>query len=148
MGDLVKNKQTERLLNRLNNIKNKNDLNQYIKSSKSKENSLKLSEYILELCHTKGFKKNHIIKNSNIYRTYGYEILSGKKLPSRDKLLQICIGNDFTLEETNRSLTLGKLGILYAKNPRDSIIIYALNNKLNLIATNILLEEHNLKILE
>lgn len=148
MGDFVKNKQTEKLLNRLNNIKNKNELNQYIKSSKSKENSLELSEYILESCNAKGFKKNHIIKNANIYRTYGYEILSGKKLPSRDKLLQICIGNNFSLEEANRSLTLGKLGILYAKNPRDSIIIYALNNKLNLIATNILLEEHSLKILD
>lgn len=141
----MKNEHTEKLLDILNNIKNKSKLDRYINSSASEKDGLKLSEYILEVAKYKGFNKSDIIKNSDIYRTYGYELLSGKKLPSRDKLLQICLGNRFTLDETNRSLTLGKLGILYAKDPRDSIIVYALNNNVNLIDVNILLYEHNLK---
>lgn len=143
----MRDKQTEKLLHRLNNIKSRYELKKYIEFSESKEDHFKLSEYILEVCNAKGLKKNEIIKNADIYRTYGYEILSGKKLPSRDKILQICIGNGFSLEETNRCLTIGQLGILYAKNPRDSIIIYALNNDLNLIDTNIILAEHNFELL-
>ncbi len=143
----MKNKQTEKLLNRLNRIKNEYELREYIESSRFKEDGSKLSEYILEICGAKGLKKSDIIRNSDVYRTYGYEILSGKKLPSRDKLLQICIGNRFSLEETNRCLTISKLGILYAKDPRDSIIIYSLNNQLDLIATNIILDEHDFDVL-
>ena len=143
----MKNKQTEKLLDRLNSIKNESELKKYINSSKSKGNSLELSDYILKICKSKGLKKSDIIRNADIYRTYGYEILNGKKLPSRDKLLKICIGNLFNLEQTNRTLTIAQLGILYAKDPRDSIIIYALNNQLNLIDTNIILNEHNLEVL-
>ena len=146
-GDIMRNKQTERLLERLKNIKSQHELKEYLELSKSKGDPFKLSEYILELCTARGLKKNEIIRNADIYRTYGYEILNGKKLPSRDKLLQICIGNEFSLDEANRCLTIGKLGILYAKDPRDSIIIYALNNNLNLIATNIILDEHDFILL-
>lgn len=141
----MKNKSTEKLLNRLNKIENKSELNTYVNSSMETQNNYKLSEYILKTCKCKGYSKSSIIKNSNIYRTYGYEILNGKKMPARDKLLQICIGNNFTLDETNRTLTIAKLGILYAKDSRDSIIIYSINNKLNLITTNILLDEYNLE---
>lgn len=139
----MKNKKTEKLLDILNTFQDKSQLNKYIDSLESNKNNLELFQYILKVARDKGFEKSDIIRNSDLYRTYGYEILSGKKLPSRDKLLQICIGNNFTLDETNRCLTLGKLGVLYAKNPRDSILIYALNNKLNLIDTNIILHGHN-----
>mgnify|MGYP000906295758 CR=1 FL=1 len=143
----MKNRQTGDLLNRLNNIKKLSELNGYIDNVKQDGSDNKVSEYILEVCASKDLTKSEIINNANIYRTYGYEILSGKKMPSRDKLLQICIANGFDLEQTNRALTLGKLGILYAKDPRDSIIIYAINNGLDLISTNIILDEYSLQIL-
>ena len=145
----MKNNQTEQLLKKLNNIKDINVLKEYISTSMhERDNSMILSEYILEVCRANNIEKNNIIKNSNLYRTYGYEILGGRKLPSRDKILQICIGNKFSLEETNRCLTIGKLGVLYAKDPRDSIIIFALNNNLKLIEANFILDEHDFKILD
>ncbi|NLC65741.1 MAG: hypothetical protein GX752_02215 [Clostridium sp.] len=138
----MKNNKTDHLLDILKNINNKSHLNKYVNFLESKENSLELSEYILNISQEKGLKKIDVINNANIYRTYGYEILNGKKLPSRNKLLQICIGNKFTLLETNKSLTLAKLGVLYAKDPRDSIIIYTISNKISLIDTNIILDDH------
>lgn len=143
----MKNKSTQELLDRLNKIENKSKLKSHIDSSNLEESNYKLSDYIVETCKSKGYNKSTIIKNAHLYRTYGYEILSEKKSPSRDKLLQICIGNKFTLDETNRTLTIGKLGILYSKDLRDSIIIYSLNNDLDLIDVNILLDEHNFKLL-
>lgn len=144
----MKNKETEQLLNMLNKINDKSKLNKYIYSSTEEEENLSLDEYITRICKSKGLSKSDIIKNADLYRTYGYEILSGKKNPSRDKLLQICIGNDFSLEQANRSLTLAKLGVLYAKNPKDSIVIFALNNSLSLMDTNLILHDHDLDILE
>lgn len=143
----MKNKSTEELLDRLNKIESKSKLKSYIDSSNLEETNYKLSDYIVKTCKSKGYNKSKAIKNADLYRTYGYEILSGKKSPSRDKLVQICIGNKFTLDETNRTLTIGKLGILYSRDLRDSIIIYALNNGLDLIDVNIILDEHNFKFL-
>lgn len=142
----MKDKSTEKLLNILNKAKNKSSLDKYI-SSNSEHDTYELSEYILEISTSKGYSKSDIIRNSEIYRSYGYQILNGKKSPSRDNVLKICIGNKFNLEQTNRTLTLAKLGVLYAKDPRDSIFIYALNNKLNIINVNIILSDHNFKLL-
>ncbi len=142
----MKDKSTEKLLNILNKAKNKSSLDKYI-SSNSEHDTYELSEYILEISTSKGYSKSDIIRNSEIYRSYGYQILNGKKSPSRDNLLKICIGNKFNLEQTNRTLTLAKLGVLYAKDPRDSIFIYALNNKLYIINVNIILSDHNFKLL-
>lgn len=141
----MKNKSTEKLLNRLNRIKNKSELKNYINQSKTNNDKYKLSEYILNIAEFRGYSKSDIIRNADIYRTYGYQILNGHKTPSRDKLLQICAGNKFTLDETNRALTLGQLGVLYPKDPRDSIIIYVLNRGLGLINGNIILDEHGFK---
>lgn len=106
----MKDKSTEKLLNILNKAKNKSSLDKYI-SSNSEHDTYELSEYILEISTSKGYSKSDIIRNSEIYRSYGYQILNGKKSPSRDNLLKICIGNKFNLEQTNRTLTLAKLGV-------------------------------------
>lgn len=133
---------TEELLKRLGKIRNKSDLKVYIDNHGLESNDKQVADYILEICSQKDYKKSDIIKNSDIDRTYGYQILSGFKRPSRDKLLQLCLGNKFSKEETNKALTIANWGILYAKNPRDSIIIYGFNNSLNLVDTNLILHEH------
>lgn len=135
----MKKNKTEELLNILKRIRNKSELKGYIDRNPLEK---QVADYIIDVSNKKGYKKSDIIRNSDIDRTYGYQILSGLKKPSRDKLLQICLGNKFTRKETNKALTIANWGILYAKNPRDSIIIYGLNNSLSLVDTNIILHEY------
>lgn len=137
----MKNK-TEELLNRLMNIRKKSDLKSYVESDSLSTDTKQLHDYMLSICEEKGDSKGDIIKNADLNRTYGYQILNGFKKPSRDKIIQISVGNKFTLKQANKALTIANLGILYAKDPRDSIIIYSLNNCLSLIETNIILHEH------
>lgn len=141
----MRDQSTEKLLNRLKGIKNKDELEEYINSSKSIYSNYELKEYILDICKSQGLNKSDIIRNADIHRTYGYQILSGQRTPSRNKLLQICIGNKFTLSQTKKALTLAELGVLYAKDPKDSIIIFILNNDVGLIDGNILLTENGFK---
>ncbi len=143
----MKNKSTKKILDILNQAKNRSQLNEYIRYLYSRKDNLDLSEYILKTCKSKGYNKSDIIKNSSLHRTYGYQILNGKRSPSRDKLIKICIGNNLSLNQSNKSLTLAKLGVLYARDPRDSIIIYALNNELSIIETNFILDEYGLLLL-
>ncbi len=69
------------------------------------------------------------------------------KKPSRDKILQLCIGANFTLDETNKALKIGNCGELYPKIMRDSVIIFALNKNLNIVRTNELLFSYNVSLL-
>lgn len=144
---IMKKDKTGELLDILKKTKGKSDLSKYIDSRNLDKENIELSSYILKVCENRGYFKSDIIRNADIHRTYGYQILNGQKSPSRDKLLQICIGNKFSLEETNRTLTMANLGILYAKDARDSILIYSLVNKLNLMDTNTILDDHGFEVL-
>ena len=73
--------------------------------------------------------------------------MRGDKKPSRDKILQFCIGANFNLEESNKALKIGNAGELYAKVPRDSIIIFGINNNLSIMAINELLFSYKLTLL-
>lgn len=136
-------KKTSELLSVLNSIKNPSKLSHYINDTINDFNSIDLVNYFEDICNKQNIKKSILINNSGINRTYGYQILNGSKRPSRDKIIQLCIGAKLTLEQTQRALTLGGVSNLYPKNSRDSIIIFAINRVSTIIEINELLYEYN-----
>ncbi len=82
-----------------------------------------------------------IIENSGIDRAYGYQIFNGTRKPSRDKLIQLAIGMQLSIRDSNYLLKCAEKLPLYAKSERDAIIIYALSHKYDIAATNDLLAE-------
>ncbi len=134
-------KPTDDLLKILKSANKKNDLKSYISSNL--DESLSLDEYLENKLADKGISKSQAIKNSNLDRTYGYEIFKGQKIIGREKLIAICIGIGLNLTETQRVLTIGKQKILYVKDARDSIIIFSINNNYSIMETNELLFEEN-----
>lgn len=106
------------------------------------------SDMMTQLLKGKGLNKSELIQKTNLDRTYAYQILQGTKMPSKDKVLQLCIALDTNIEETNRLLTLSENAPLYAKVKRDSIIIYAIEHHFTLMETNEILNSYNLDILE
>jgi len=89
-----------------------------------------------------------VFKKANISHSTGYQILNGRRLPSRDKVLQLTVALGLNLEETNKLLRLSKHGELYVKEKRDAVLIFSINNTLNLMEINDILYEEDLKILE
>ena len=74
--------------------------------------------------------------------------MKGKRHPSRDKILRLCIGAGLTLRETTRALELSENAPLYPKSRRDIIITVAINQSTTVIDTNLLLFEYGEKALE
>ena len=109
--------------------------------------SISFVEYYNALIESRRLSKNKVIKISGISRTYAYQLLNGLRQPGRDNAIVLCIAGGFDLDETNRCLTLLKTGILYAKDPRDAIIIYSITNKMSLEDTNALLYRKKLEAL-
>lgn len=130
---------TKDLENTLNHVNNESSLNDYLENIDGELPS-SFHEYFTSLLT---ISKTDLIQESGIERTYAYHILDGsKKNPGRDKILRLCIAASLSLEETNRCLKISKESPLYAKSKRDSLIQYALNQKLSVIDTNILLFNH------
>ena len=101
------------------------------------------------LLSNKKLKKNEVIARSNIDKNYAYQIFNGTKTnPSRDKIIMLSFGMDLNIQETRSLLKFCHLGDLYARDPRDSIILFCLDKKKNLIETNELLNDFSLEILE
>ena len=61
---------------------------------------------------------------ADIPERYGYKLLSGeKRTRQRDVILRICYAGELTLEETQRALRKYEMPELYAKIPRDALLM-------------------------
>ncbi|MBP5655703.1 MAG: helix-turn-helix transcriptional regulator [Clostridiales bacterium] len=107
-----------------------------------------LSSYIKTILEEKGMSIADMQKKSGIDRTYIYQIMDGRKNPGRDKIIAMAVACRMTLPECQRALEIAQEGILYPKGRRDSVIIYAVCNKMNVMELNGLLEEYKLPPLE
>ena len=133
-------KTTEELLKTLKS----SSLTAYLQDNKDELSDNPIAEYLSLAMEEKGLKKSDVIKNSGIQINYAYQIFSGLKLPSRDKLICLCFGMALSLNEAQALLKYSGFAPLYPRNKRDSVIIFALQNKKNVIECNLLLDEYNL----
>ena len=132
----------------LNNLKSSKDIDLFLNGNKQEFITYNVSEYLSKLIDEYSLSKSEIIKKSGLDRTYGYQILNGKRTPSRDKLIQLAFGMDLSFDDVQKLLIYTGYAPLYAKNRRDSIIIYAIEKRLPVIDLNLMLDSKNEEILK
>ena len=131
-------KNTEELNNEL---KEANDIRRFIKENEEELLSKKLSDLLNEILAKKGLTVAEVMRRGNMTK-YLYGLCdSSKDAPSRDILIRFAIGTGLDLEETQTLLKHAKYPLLYARNKRDGIIIYAINNKKSFADCDLLLSE-------
>ena len=91
-----------------------------------------VAELLAQLYETKELTKAELARRACISEVYLHQVFAGRRNPSRDRLLCICIGLGITLEETQRMLTQGAYALLYPRIKRDAIISYGLVHQLSL----------------
>lgn len=97
--------------------------------------------YLSNLLTSHDLQPKDIIINLNMDRSYTYQILGGRRNPTRNFLLRIAIFLKLPLEETQRMLSIAQRAQLYPRNRFDAAIIFALEHEMTLEETNALLEE-------
>ena len=100
-------KLTEELLNELLDAPN---IDGYIREHDFAAPSL--SDYLKQLLQEKGLERSRVVRMADLNETFGYQIFTGARHPSRNKVLQIAFAMALTLEETNRALTAAGENIL------------------------------------
>lgn len=101
-----------------------------------------LHKYLQLLLEDKGLTKADIIHQSQLDRRYAYHIFSGtKQNPSRNKILALANAMNLNLDETQTLLQHSRHCPLCPRSPADSIIIKAIQQRLDVTHTNALLKQ-------
>ena len=66
---------------------------------------------------------------------------AAKKNPSRNKVISLALAMKLAPEETQYLLYYAGAAQLYVRNPRDSILWYALDHHMSVLDTNIMLQK-------
>ena len=98
--------------------------------------------YLADLLRERQMSPQEYFRLQNLERSYGYQILNGRRKPSRELLIRTAILLKMELEEAQRLLKIGNREILYPRVKRDALAIYAIEKKLSLLQYQELLEEY------
>ncbi len=123
-------------------IKAATDIEYYLKNNKKSMLTSTLPQHLNLLLSQKGLSRAEVVRGSLLDRAYVYQIFSGEKPPSRDKLIALAFGLRLTDMETQKMLKLSCNRELYARDERDALILFALKQEMPILAANELLFNH------
>lgn len=86
--------------------------------------------YLADLLCTHKMTSAEYIKKMNLDRSYGYQLLNGRRKPSRELLIRTAILFKLNLEETQRLLKIGNREVLYPRVRKDAIAVFAIEKGL------------------
>ena len=91
--------------------------------------------------------KQDVLLKADISQGYGYKLLNEEKVTrQRDIILRICYAAGFTLDETQQALRLYRMDTLYARDPRDAMLMVCFNERPgSIIEVNELLMKNNMQ---
>lgn len=123
-------------------IKAATDIEDYLQTNQNHMIKYNLPQHLNMLLSQKGISKAEVVRGSLLDRAYVYQIFSGERTPSRDKLVALAFGLCLTDEETQKMLKLSCNRELYARDERDALILFALQRKWTIMDVNELLCDH------
>lgn len=96
-------------------------------NNKAPDIHILLNKYLAE----KNASHADVIRLLNVERCYGYQLLNGKRIPTRVQLIKIGLILKLSFEELQRMLKIAGKEILYARNVADARVIYSIERGLD-----------------
>ena len=124
-----------------------NNLDRFLTENDASFRDIPLQEAIQHIFDEKGMSKAQLAKQSGISEVYLHQLFSGRRFPSRSRLLCLCFGLGATVDEAQSLLQQARHAPLYSRDRRDAIIIFALSHHMTLFEVNDKLFTENLDTL-
>ena len=112
------------------------DLDRFLSENQDNFLSGNILELLNALFQKRNISKAALAKQSGMSEVYLHQVFSGRRNPSRSRLICLCFGLSATLDETQELLKQGGFAQLFPKNRRAAIIIYGLVNGASLFEVN------------
>ena len=129
----MKEKSTDDLRQELMSASN---IDTYIKENGPFFSEQSIAGLLAELYDRKSISKAALARQSGMSEVYLHQVFSGRRNPSRDRLICLCIGLGATLDETQKLLAQATYAQLYPKVKRDAIIGHGILRQTGLFAIN------------
>ena len=123
------------------------DIESYVDSNSKELGLPPFHAIITDICSETGETHEKIIRQSGIERSYGHQLFSGRRKPSRDKVLQLAFGFGFDVDATQDFLKLAQKSLLYPRIIRDAAIIKCLSEGKNVFEAQQMLDALGLTML-
>jgi len=124
-----------------------NNLDRFLTENDASFRDVPLQEAIQRIFDEKGMSKAQLAKQSGISEVYLHQLFSGRRFPSRSRLLCLCFGLGATVDEAQSLLQQARHAPLYSRDRRDAIIIFTLSHHMTLFEVNDKLFTENLDTL-
>ncbi|MBR1757268.1 MAG: helix-turn-helix transcriptional regulator [Lachnospiraceae bacterium] len=125
----------------------KMELGKFLQDHQESFVDYEMADLLGKMIDEKKISKAELARRAQMSDIYLFQILGGRRSPSRDRLLCICIGMECTLPETRDLLKKGRFADLYARDRRDAIVMFALDKGWSLRECNEALYEAGEKTL-
>ena len=128
-------------------LMNQSNIDLYLRNNIASFADQSVAEQLTELYEKKSISKAELARRAGISEVYLHQVFSGRRNPSRDRLLCICIGLGATLDEIQALLKRVSYAQIYPKIKRDAIISFGVVHHMDLNAINDKLFAENEKTL-
>ena len=128
-----------------NELRDSDDVKKFLNDNAENFHRFTLAEYLKHLLAEKNLSRAQVIRDSQLDEGYTNHIFGGRKNPSRDKIFALALAMKLSAKETDYLLYYSGHEKLYARNERDDVIAYALDNHKNVLETNELLTDLNMQ---
>lgn len=102
------------------------DIDTYIKENRYGFVDCDISSLLLKLYEGKNISKAELARRSGMSEVYLHQLFSGRRKPSRDKLLCLCVGMELTIEETQTALKEAAYAELYPRVKLEAVIYHGI----------------------
>lgn len=123
------------------------DLDRFFAEHRLVRHEESVREVLEILLRERRMTKAEFSKRACVNESYLYEILSGRKRPSRDRMLCLCFGLGLSLEESQEILRRCGYEKLFPKRKRDALLCRCLENGWDVLRTNEALFDENMQTL-
>lgn len=124
------------------------DLDRYFEENPTSFINVDIKEFWKNAVDTSSKTKSDIINKADMSYCYFYDVINGRKIPSKDKIIRIALAMNLSLDDCQEALRISGKSALYPRIKRDSILIYAINKGYSIYQTNDLLLEHGEEMLK
>lgn len=124
------------------------DLDRYFEENPTSFINVDIKEFWKKAIDTSSKTKSDIINKADMSYCYFYDVINGRKIPSKDKIIRIALAMNLSLDDCQEALRISGKSALYPRIKRDSILIYAINKGYSIYQTNDLLAEHGEEMLK
>ena len=107
-------------------------LGEYVSENRDAFSEQAVSQLLSELYEKKSISKAALARRAGMSEVYLHQVFSGRRSPSRDRLLCLCLGLEATLEEAQELLRQAGFAQLYPRHKRDAVISYGLVHGISL----------------